>query len=224
MTVLLFPQQSTVTASNSTVRAWTYADLKSRVADWATRADVTTLVPTFIDYAHQEICRRLRASLNSFTADLTINAESVAIPDDFLAIRRLYLDTTPRRIVSVVSAEERADLTALLPASDYPTHASIEGASIVFAPVFTGSPTGKLLYWGVISGLSADTDTNVVLTKYPFLYLYGALAELYRYTEDDNASDRYQVKFDALISDINRQEASDALAGAIQPQASGAVI
>ena len=223
MTILFFPTQSTA-ATTSLLRAWNYGSLKTKVAAYAERSDLTSVIPDFIDYAHQEICRRLRGSLNATTADLTIDAESVALPDDFGAARRLYLDVTPRRMVNFVGPEERADISALLTRGSYPSHASIEGLNIVFAPLFGSTTTGKLLYWAIPTGFDADTDTNFVLAKYPYLYLYGSLAELFRYLEDDNNSDRYQVKFDALLDDINRKEASDQLAGGIQGRASGLVI
>lgn len=211
MTVLLFQSQTTTVNNPTTTRAWTYGDLKERVASWAERQDVTALIPTFCDYAHQEICRRLRASVNSTTADLTINAESIDLPGDFAAARRLYIDLSPRRNVMFVTPEERADLAALVGTRDYPTHAAIEGDQLTFAPVFTATATGKLLYYFLPSGLLADSDSNVVLEKYPYLYLEGALAELFRYLSDDNAADRHESRFSGMIEAINASEAADAL-------------
>jgi hypothetical protein len=194
----------------------TYGDLKASVADWATRSDLTTQVPDFIGWAHQEICRRLRANVMLASADLTINAETINQPTGFVAFKRLYLDTTPRKKIATVSAETAMDMSVTHVTSTYPTAVAVEGTLLRFAPLFTGTATGKALYYKEPTALSADADTNVVLTKYPFLYLYGALEALFRYLEDDNNADRYGGQFGALIEDINGSAAADQMSGSLQ--------
>lgn len=180
------------------------------------RSDLeTTVIPDAITYAHQEINRNLRANVMLATADLTINAETISKPTGFLALKRLYLDLSPRRTINVVSAEALADASSRYESDTYPSLVATEGTLLRFGPVFTGTPTGKALYYKEATALSASSDTNVVLTKYPFLYLWGALSDLFDYMEDER-HDVYEAKFRALIKDINASESSDVMAGPIQ--------
>jgi len=117
------------------------------------------------------------------------------------------------------------DLYATMASGTYPTHVAVEGTLLRFGPEFTGSATGKALYYKKAAAMSDDADTNVVFAKYPFLYLYGALADLYDYMEDAEGHAKYESKFRGLIRDINASEASDTMSGPLQsaPYAGGIV-
>lgn len=194
-----------------------YLTLQTAVTDWAT-FNQAAQVPVFIAWAHQEIGRRLRCNLLLKRADVTLLGSSAfaAQPADFGAVKTFRLDTTPRRKLEVTSAEIVEDMCFDSATQTYPEYVAIEGANFHFGPLFTGATTGKLLYYGLPTVLSADTDTNVVLTRYPFAYLYGALEALYRFMEDDIQADRYGALFGALITDINAMEAADAMSGPLQ--------
>lgn len=202
-----------------------YADLQAAVMAWATKPSLAAQVPDFIAWAHQEIGRKLRAPLLYARADVTVNAETVAAPAGFLAARRFYLDVTPRRVLRLTDSAVLVDMTMDLVSGDYPTHFAVEGTdTLAFAPLFSGSATGKLLYYKAPTALTLPPDTNVVLAKYPFLYLYGALEALFRYQEDDNNADRYGGLFGALIASVNDEETKDALRGPLVGSAATAVV
>lgn len=203
----------------------TYGELKASVAKWATKSSLTDQIPDFVAWAHQEICRRLRAPILYDRTDVTVDAETVAAPDGFLAAKRFYLDTSPRRVLRVTSSEHLIGLTAECGPGPFPTHFAVEGTdTLAFAPLFNGPATGKLLFYKAPSQLADDGDTNVVLTKYPFLYLYGALEALFRYIEDDNNTDRYGGLFGALIESVNSLETKDAFRGPLAPSPGTAIV
>jgi hypothetical protein len=192
----------------------TYGGLKDSIADWSTYSDLTTQIPDFVTWAHQEICRRLRANVMLASADLTLSAETISQPTGFLGFKRLYLDTTPRRRIFTTSAESAMDLGTQFAASSYPTHVATEGTVLRFAPPFTATTTvGKGLYYKEPVALSADSDTNVVLTKYPYLYLFGSLEALHAFKEDEEMAASFGGKFGALLDDINNRDAADTMSG-----------
>lgn len=187
----------------------TYDGLIAAIPAWASYTDVSAYLDDFILWANQEINRRLRANVMLVAGDLTINAETISQPTGFLAFKRLYLDVTPRQKVVFTSSDEVASLSVERDQVQYPTHVAKEGSLLRFAPLFTGSPTGKALYYKELTVPSSSTSTNAVLTAYPYLYLYGALEALYRFKEDDNNADRYGQSFGALIEDINNRDGAD---------------
>lgn len=187
----------------------TYDGLIAAIPAWASYTDTSAYLDDFILWANQEINRRLRANVMLVAGDLTINAETISQPTGFLGFKRLYLDVTPRQKVAPTTADEVASLSVERDQVQYPTHVAKEGTLLRFAPLFTGSPTGKALYFKEVTVPSSTTSTNAVLTAYPYLYLYGALEALYRFKEDDNNADRYGQSFSALIEDINGRDGSD---------------
>jgi len=204
----------------------TLGELKAALAGWATRTDLDARIDDFVGWAHQEICRRLRAPVLHARAEVAVTAETAPAPERFLAARRFYLDVTPRRVLRQTDAASLADLSAGVSLCDYPSQFAVEGGdTLVFAPLFGGQATGKLLFYQAPASLAADDDSNVVLAKYPFLYLWGGLEALYRYLEDDANCDRYAGLFGALIDSVNACETADALRGPlVAPSASGAVV
>lgn len=194
----------------------TYSGLIAAIPAWATFSDVSDYLDDFIAWANQEINRRLRANVMLATADLTINAETISQPTGFMAFKRLYLDLSPRQRITATSPEGAMDLSASLVTGTYPTHVAKEGALLRFAPLFSGTVTGKALYYKEQTAPSGSNSTNDVLTAYPYLYLWGALEALHMFKEDDNNADRFGAKFGALIEDINTRDANDVAAGSIQ--------
>lgn len=201
-----------------------YAALEASVAAWATRSDLTATIPDFVAWAHEEICRRLRANFMLARADVAVSTEFAAQPTDFAAIKSFRLAVTPTVTLGVVDATGAEDLIAGYSTGTYPSVVAIEGAQFHFAPPFSTATTGKLLYFAKPAAMSAAGNTNTVLARYPYLYLYGALEALFRYLEDDNNTDRYGGLFGALIESINTAETKDAMSGPLTPQASGFVV
>jgi hypothetical protein len=196
----------------------TYGGLVASLGTWGTYTDLTAAeYADFVAWADEEIARRLRANVLLASASLTLSAEAISQPAGFLALKRVYLDTTPRRALQTVSAEGAMDLSAQFTADTYPTHVAVEGTLLRFAPAFTGTTTtASCLYYKRQTAMSLDADTNVVLTAYPYLYLYGAMEALHIFKEDDDQADRWGQKFGALIEDINVRDAKDTMAGPIQ--------
>lgn len=203
----------------------TYAGLKAAIAAWATRGDLAAQIPDFVAWAHQEISRRLRAGVLLTRADVAVSGEFATAPTNFQAGRSLRLDVTPTQRILFTSPEGVEDQIAAFSTAIYPSCVAVEGSQLHFGPLYSTATTGKLLYYATPAALSADGDTNVVMGKYPYLYLFGALEALFRYLEDDNNAGIYGGQFGALISDINSRSMADALSGPLQlaPSPSGIV-
>ncbi len=64
----------------------TYTELKSSLADWLNRSDLTSVIPDFISLAEAQIERQLRTRqmIVRATASFAAAAEYGTVPDDFL--------------------------------------------------------------------------------------------------------------------------------------------
>lgn len=205
----------------------TYAELQAAVLSFNWNRD-TASVQDFIQLAHTRINLGLRVPFMQKTADLTISDYRVAAPSDMAAPVRLWIDGNYDTPLSPTSPDMLANLRAQYSAGQPIWYAiegdtttgsedTTEGEYFVFGPdPGTTSYTGKLLYTRRLAALSGSSDTNIVLTRYPNLYLYGALDEAGAYSDDPRT---YGQRFEVLLAQINMQTRMDAYGGATpQPQ------
>jgi hypothetical protein len=204
----------------------TYSELKQGVRDYSSRSLTLfeTNIPVFIHYAHTELMAALRIPLLQASADLAISANSVALPSDYRAAARLWLNgcydepLSPGSLDQVMRA--RSNQTP-----SRPTIFGREGSNMTFGPTPDTAYTGKLLYYQALPPMSADADTNVILARYPFAYLFGALSAAAAFDKFSEEEASYEARFRSQINQIIARERADATSGGpIAPTISGAVV
>lgn len=205
----------------------TYGELKTGITDYSGRggnATYTSNLPLFVRRAHDALLRELEIPQLHEAADFTINAERVAIPTGFLAVKRLFIDAAYDSPLVPTSMELRVK-EAVTQTSGRPRVFCREGGYLAFGPIPDTSYTGKLLYKKGPTFFANDAATNDLLTAYPYAYLYGSLAEAARFDKADEDIALYEALFRAEIADINAAALRDAQDGAVMsPIASGGVV
>lgn len=167
----------------------TYTELQDAIKDYSNRDDLGTAPTKFIQTVESFLNRELRVSDMETTADLTIDAQTEALPSDFLALRRIYLSGSPNVSLRYL---DPFSFWARKSESGTPEYFTIEGGNIIFSPSPDSTFTGKILYYQEIPPLS-ENSSNWVLAKHPDVYLHGALAECMDYILADPT--RYRQKF-----------------------------
>jgi len=163
-----------------------YTDLKTSVANYLGRSDLTSIIPDFISFAEIRMARELRTRkmLSSATSAFTAGDAKVALPSDFLQIRDLYVQGNPRFPVSYLSPSAftrnaRAD------DSGKPVFYTTLAAEFMFAPIPDSAYTLEILYYAKPTVLSASNASNVFLANYADALLYASLLEAQPYLMDD---------------------------------------
>ncbi len=207
-------------------------ELKSAIANWTTRSNLTARIPEFVTIAEGYISygimspnkrwavEPLRVRAMETSADISIVNQTAALPEGYLAARRFYLDGAEKRQLDFLPP---TDFWSRQIASDAgtPYAYTIEGENFVFAPV--GAATGKLLYYKKPTPLVSDSDTNWLLTSNPGVYLFAALYEAFSYAEGgQQESDAYLIKFSSIINALNAADNQDRYSGAILQMRAGA--
>lgn len=169
----------------------TYSEIKSTVADYLNRADLTAVLPSFVTLAESKFNRELRTRDMLTRVQTTSNDEYVSLPTDFLQHYSLELDAASAQPpMDYIGPQEAKVLKAQnRTASTTYYYTVIDGAfEIIPAP---GSDLDlRMVYYAKIPALSDSNTTNWLLTKSPDLYLYSALLEAAPYLKDD---DRVQL-------------------------------
>jgi hypothetical protein len=163
-----------------------YTDLKTSVANYLGRSDLTSIIPDFISFAEIRMARELRTRkmLSSATSAFTAGDAKVALPSDFLQIRDLYVQGNPRFPVSYLSPSAftrnaRAD------DSGKPVFYTTLAAEFMFAPIPDSAYTLEILYYAKPTVLSGSNASNVFLANYADALLYASLLEAQPYLMDD---------------------------------------
>jgi hypothetical protein len=172
-----------------------YGDLKSEIAGWLARSDQAARIPTFIAMAESRMWNGgsdllpgieitpLRTREMETTATLTVANDTATLPADFLELRRLYW----------INA-----------GNDSPTSYTIEDGKLVFPDV--ASSTIQIAYYRSLPAMSADSDTNAILLRYPGIYLHGALTEGFSFARNAEQAQTHLQRFVSLIRGANRSD------------------
>ena len=171
----------------------TYNELKTAIGSWLHRSDLTAQYANFIILAESRLTRQLQPRESEVETSLTATPASryIALPSGFKRPVALWLtDSTPRLLLTKRRPEEieYAGSTGL------PLCWAIDGANIALDVLAQSAFTLTLRYQAAFA-LSDTTTTNYVLTQYPDVYLFGALAEGARYIKDTNAIGLYETMF-----------------------------
>ena len=194
----------------------TYSEIKSTVADYLNRADLTAVLPSFVTLAESKFNRELRTRDMLTRVQTTSNDEYVSLPTDFLQHYSLELDAASAQPpMDYIGPQEAKVLKAQnRTASTTYYYTVIDGAfEIIPAP---GSELDlRMVYYAKIPALSDSNTTNWLLTKSPDLYLYSALLEAAPYLKDD---DRVQLWAAARqqVMDAMNLESERAMRSSIQ--------
>lgn len=164
----------------------TYATLKSAVADFLDRQDLTSAIPTFIAFAESAHRRDIRDRRMITRASLTLDAQFEALPTDWLETIRITIDANPVRELQQASLSDLAfRRTGNVDTTGAPVMFAHIGPDIELWPTPNESYTASITYYAKATALSADSDTNWLLSAAPDAYLYGALMHSAPYLKDD---------------------------------------
>jgi len=184
-----------------------YSDLKTSVANYLGRSDLTSVIPDFISFAELRIARdlRTRQMLQSATANTVGGDGKVALPTDFLEVRDLNVQGLPRTPLtymspSAFSRDARADEVGK------PIAYTIIKSEFVLAPKPDTVYTLEILYYAKPTVLSTSNASNVFLANYPDALLYASLLEAEPYLINDARSQTWVSLYDRAIANISNAD------------------
>jgi hypothetical protein len=177
----------------------TYAELRTAIADWLARSDLTSYIPDFITLFEAHANRRLRVRQMETSTTLTPSSGSATLPSDYLAWRRVTWTGDVRNELEYVHPSY---LQAAYPdtPSGTPRIFTIEGSTLKVRPVST---TGlEFDYYEKIDALSGTV--NWLYTAHPDAYLFGSLAEAQGFNVDFEKLALWKARRDEVLDEIER--------------------
>ena len=181
----------------------TYTELKTSIADWLNRTDLTATIPDFISLAEAQIERQLRTRQMLTRTTLTIDAEFETIPADLLEVRALKLTgtnpITPMTFMTMDSLDEQSTIDI---GSGKPKYFTVVGSEFRFVPTPDASYASEIVYFAKLTKLSASVATNFLITSSPDIYLYGSLLQAAPYLQDDARIPVWTTLYERALSDL----------------------
>ena len=180
-----------------------YSELKSAIADWLDRTDLTDQIPDFITLAEARHKRdfKLRRMETRVTADTIADTEYYTLPDNYVAMRNIQLNTDPKTSLEYLTPEQMDRIYAGSNKGK-PKAYSIIGNDIQLRPLPDSVYEIEILYFKHFAALSDSAPTNEMLTNHPDAYLYGALVEAEPYLQNDKRLQTWSSLYDRAKQDI----------------------
>ena len=154
----------------------TYTELKTSLANWLNRSDLTTEIgDDFIKLTEADLNSKLRVRAMIAQVNITVNAETAALPTDFLQIRNFYILSGQTKTPLVYTTPASMDTTSGTSTTGKPTSFTILGDTLRFSPKPDATYTAVMNYYKKFPALSSTNATNYILASHPAIYLYGSL-------------------------------------------------
>jgi hypothetical protein len=184
----------------------TSAELKTALANWSKRTDLTARMDEFIVLAEARINRDLRVSaMEAAFVSAALASGAVTNPAGFLAWRELRYDGSPSWTLEPRPIEWIRNQPDL---SDSPLYFAVTNTQTVCSPQ-SGNVKGT--YYQSIPSLVAAA--NWLIAAAPDLYLFACLEQIAIYGWDDAAEQRWGGRTKALIESMNSADIGNRLNG-----------
>ena len=199
----------------------TYDELKTAVANWLDRDDLTDRIPEFIALAEARMNRALRVSMMVNVDETTLGGATAlvsgtsdySLPSGYLQMIDFHLRTSPIVTLSYITPENMNRMWA-------GSQSGKPQSYTVFSDNASGTPVKKVrlgpapdsnydysvMFYKKIDALSASNTTEPMLTDNPDVYLYGALLEAEPFLMNDQ---RIQLWATALTEAVNQIQQED---------------
>jgi hypothetical protein len=185
----------------------TYAELKTAIANYLNRSDLTSDLDTFIDNVEAELNRRLRTKDMIKRATATADSQYLTVPTDWIEAINVEItsnDFSPLFQQSIESLDvyRKSNNNS----TGQPVYFAMVDDSIELAPTPDVEYTLQLTYYAKISALSDTNTSNFVSVSHPDVYLYGALKHASIFLMEDERIPMFTQQFEKALEEMRLEQ------------------
>lgn len=184
-----------------------YSSLKSTIASYLARSDLSAQIPEFISLAELRLQRelRLRQMLKVSTTTTVGGLSTVSLPPDFLAMREMHLNTNPVQPLTYEAPRNFYQNSQVM-VSGRPKFYTVLAADFQFAPIPDTEYTVQMLYYARPQALSDANTSNVFLANAPDALLYAALGEAEPYLMNDARLQTWAAMYQRAVDSLTQAD------------------
>jgi len=196
----------------------TYEELKTSVANWIDRDDLTSRIPDFITLAEARINRNLRIRAMEDRSTATVNAgqDYYGLPDRYVQMRHITIAQGNRDVDLEYLTPERFDLEinrVWAGGAARPRKYTLIGDELRLGPCPSAEGTMQMIYWRTFNSLGDSNTSNWLLSNAPDVLLYGALLEAETFVKNIEAAKGWGILFGEGIQSIQNADDRDRHSG-----------
>ena len=198
----------------------TYSELKTNIANYLNRSDLTSEIDIFIDNTEAELNRRLRVADQVKRSVATADGQYLSLPSDWLEAINIEITSNDFRPLMQMSIES---LDVYRKANNnitgQPIYYAIVDNTLELAPTPDAEYTLQLTYFSKIDALSDSNTSNFVLASHPDIYLYGSLKHASVFLMEDERAPLFNAQFEKSLEEIRlQQERAEFAKGSLIPR------
>ena len=193
-----------------------YGTLKTAVADYLMRSDLTTFIPNFVQNAELKLYRKLRLRFMETSFSTPIAAGVLAVPAAYVEAKSFRLVTSgTQRPLHRMTLEQLYESYPNRSATGQPVVFSREAGNFIFGPAPDSTYTITGTYWAKPSLLveGNDAGTNWLLTNAADVLLYGALMEAEPFIKNDARLALWRDMLTVSVQTLIDQEQGEEFSG-----------
>lgn len=195
----------------------TYDQLQAALADWLVKRNLTTQIKDFIALAEVDFNRVVHALVETYSIKhagfLSVSGAQTTLPSEVRAVKTIFNAASPNfdEIPIVGPAEWRGLLQRFSGGQGIPIAASLQEnpddwtLRLNLVPAPSSAMSIDLEYLRNVTPLSDGNQTNALLTKFPDLYLYGALAQSAPFLQHDDRLAMWLDRYERIVQKINAE-------------------
>ena len=184
-----------------------YSELKTNIASFLNRSDLTSDIDMFIDQTEGELNRRLRTADMVKRATATADAQYLSLPTDWLQAINVEVTSNDFKPLMQQSIES---LDLYRASNDnttgQPIYFALVDKTMEFAPTPDQAYTVQLTYYAKVDALSDSNTTNFVLDNHHDIYLYGALKHASIFLMEDERVTMFSQLFEKALEEVRMQQ------------------
>lgn len=188
-----------------------YSTLKTSIAAYLQRSDLTSMIPEFIADAESRIYTEMRTQAMETAYSATMVNGEATLPAGLIEWQWLYIDSDPKRRL------EKKDMEWILrnfpTSTGKPYYFARNGDSLTFGPTPDADYALVGSYYKRLAALSDSNTTNWLTDDYPELIRFAALCEATPYLQEDQRIPVWEAKYQQVKQRIERLERREKTAG-----------
>ena len=185
----------------------TYDEIKTKVAVYLNRTDLTSQMDMFIDLTESDINKVIKHQDLIKRANAVAETQYTQLPSDWSRVINVELNTSDHTTLLQQSTES-LDLkrTSIDNVSGRPEYFAITDNAIELCPTPDTNYELQLTYYANIPELSSTNTTNVVSDKFPDVYIYGCCKHASVFLMEDERVGMFQTLFDKALEEVRLQQ------------------
>ena len=187
----------------------TYANLKTEIANYLNRTDLTSYLDTFIDLAELKLSRDLAvpAFRKRQTGTLTSSDPFLTLPTDLVTLEYFQLNNSNVRTSLLLKSDEfMQEFWPNRTSTGTPKYyAYFDNSTIYVAPTPSANTPVEISYRRRLDALSSSNTSNWLTTDAYDALLYACLIEASHYNRNDKLLQYHSGLYQKAVQDVNKE-------------------